>query len=467
MGRGYLRQFESELAVLYRLADVVVIFAMLWISMSIRGVPWSEEYVLAGVLACVAFYLCAHANGVYRSWRTAPLKESLWPVLLSWVLTVFALLFTAYVAKRTGEFSRIAVSTWMILVPITLLGWRYGFWKILRYMRANGYNQRSVAIAGVTERAAALSRYIEETPEAGMNLVGFFDDRERRTDRNLECGRFATQGSLDELVERTCRQEIDVVYVALPLEESRSIQYLLDRLSDSTASVYLIPDLLTAGILGSRWLTIGSTPAVSIYETPFFGIDGLAKRLEDIVLGALILSIIALPMLLIAVGVKLSSPGPVLFKQQRYGLDGRRIRVWKFRTMRCCEDGDSVRQATLNDTRVTRFGAFLRRTSLDELPQFINVLAGDMSVVGPRPHAVAHNEQYRRKIQGYMLRHKVKPGITGWAQVNGWRGETDSLHKMEKRIEHDLWYIRNWSLLLDLRLVVWTVLSGFGGRNAY
>jgi putative colanic acid biosynthesis UDP-glucose lipid carrier transferase len=172
-------------------------------------------------------------------------------------------------------------------------------------------------------------------------------------------------------------------------------------------------------------------------------------------------------MLLIAVGVKLSSPGPVLFKQQRYGLDGRRIRVWKFRTMRCCEDGDSVRQATLNDTRVTRFGAFLRRTSLDELPQFINVLAGDMSVVGPRPHAVAHNEQYRRKIQGYMLRHKVKPGITGWAQVNGWRGETDSLHKMEKRIEHDLWYIRNWSLLLDLRLVVWTVLSGFGGRNAY
>ena len=165
--------------------------------------------------------------------------------------------------------------------------------------------------------------------------------------------------------------------------------------------------------------------------------------------------------------VKLSSPGPALFKQRRYGMDGNEINVWKFRTMRVCEDGDKVPQAKKNDPRITKLGAFLRRTSLDELPQFVNVLMGDMSIVGPRPHAVAHNELYRKQIKGYMLRHKVRPGITGWAQINGWRGETDSLLKMEKRVEHDLWYMRNWSLWLDLKIMLMTGVRGFAGANAY
>lgn len=467
MGRGYLRQFESELAILYRLADVLVVFGMLWTGMTLRGVPWSEEYVLAGVLAAVVFYLCAQINCVYRSWRTSAVKETLWPILISWFFTVFAVLFLAYLTKRTDEFSRIAVTVWILLVPVILLSWRYGLWKILRHLRANGYNQRAVAVAGTTQRASELSRYIEESPETGMKIVGFFDDGNEQTADNLKDGKCALRGDLHELVDRARRREIDMVFVALPMEKCHMAQELLNSLTDTTASVYLIPDLFTANLLGSRWMTIGSIPAVSIYESPFFGIDGLAKRLEDIVLTLMILPIIAVPMMLIALGVKLSSPGPILFKQQRYGLDGRRIRVWKFRTMNCCEDGNRVVQAKHNDTRVTRYGAFLRRTSLDELPQFFNVLAGDMSVVGPRPHAVAHNELYRCKIQGYMLRHKVRPGITGWAQVNGWRGETDSLRKMEKRIECDLWYIRNWSLLLDLRLVIKTIFVGFGGRNAY
>jgi putative colanic acid biosynthesis UDP-glucose lipid carrier transferase len=206
---------------------------------------------------------------------------------------------------------------------------------------------------------------------------------------------------------------------------------------------------------------------VSIVENPFYGVDGLAKRIEDLVLGSIIMAVISVPMLLIALGVKLSSPGPVFFRQRRYGLNGEELRVLKYRTMSVMEDGESIVQATKGDSRVTPFGALLRRTSLDELPQFIQVLTGEMSIVGPRPHAVAHNEHYRSLIQGYMLRHKVKPGITGWAQVNGWRGETDTLEKMEKRIEYDLAYIRDWALGFDLKIIYLTVLGVVRGKNAY
>lgn len=466
MGRGYLRQFESELAVLYRLADILVVGLMLAVAMEIRDVAWSDMYLLAVVLGAATFYLFAQANNVYRSWRTTSFMESVWPVLLSWLATVFVLLFLAYAAKRTGDYSRIAMSVWMLLAPVGLISWRYGVWKLLRQLRARGYNLRTVAIAGSTGQAEELKRYIDESPELGMSFVGFFYDApgSESSPEGVEPPR---AGGMDELVDQSRRGEVDIVYIALPIQQAGRLHSLLQRLSDTTTSVYYIPDLLGIGLLGSRWVSIGSIPAVSIYESPFRGIDGVAKRLEDIVIAALILPVIALPMLLIALGVKLSSRGPVIFKQQRYGLDGRRIRVWKFRTMQCCEDGPGIAQATQDDPRVTRFGAFLRRTSLDELPQFLNVLMGEMSVVGPRPHAIAHNEEYRRKIQGYMLRHKVRPGITGWAQVNGWRGETDTLMKMEKRIEHDLWYIQNWSLFLDIRLIIKTILIGFGGRNAY
>jgi putative colanic acid biosynthesis UDP-glucose lipid carrier transferase len=196
-------------------------------------------------------------------------------------------------------------------------------------------------------------------------------------------------------------------------------------------------------------------------------VDGWLKRLEDIVVGSLILLVIAIPMLVIAICVKLTSRGPALFRQRRYGLNGEVIDVLKFRSMTVTEDGDEIKQATKDDPRVTKLGAFLRRTNLDELPQFFNVMGGSMSIVGPRPHAVAHNELYRRKVRGYMLRHKVKPGITGWAQINGWRGETDTLEKMEKRVEHDLDYIRNWSLLWDLQIILMTVFASGARRNAY
>jgi putative colanic acid biosynthesis UDP-glucose lipid carrier transferase len=255
--------------------------------------------------------------------------------------------------------------------------------------------------------------------------------------------------------------KVDLIYVALPMASHPRILKLVDELCDTTASVYFAPDIFLFDLIQARMDTIGGIPVLAVCETPFYGVNGIVKRVSDIVLATLILILIAPVMAAIAAGVKVSSPGPVLFRQRRYGLDGQEIIVYKFRSMTVTEDGPVVRQATRNDARVTPFGAFLRRTSLDELPQFINVLQGRMSIVGPRPHAVAHNEMYRKLIKSYMLRHKVKPGITGWAQVNGLRGETDTVEKMKARIEYDLDYLRNWSLRLDLAIIWKTIFVVF------
>ncbi|KOR27973.1 capsular biosynthesis protein, partial [Achromatium sp. WMS2] len=274
-------------------------------------------------------------------------------------------------------------------------------------------------------------------------------------------------GDFQDLLARAIDGSVDLIYIALPLGNQKRISSMLTALGNTTASVYIVPDFFVFNLLHSRWVNLGPIPTISVFETPFYGVEGWLKRVEDLVFSTIILILISIPMLIIAIGVKLSSRGPVFFKQSRYGLNGRPIRVWKFRTMTVCEDGANVPQAQKHDPRVTKFGSFLRRTSLDELPQFINVLMGDMSIVGPRPHAVAHNEMYRKLIDGYMLRHKVKPGITGWAQINGWRGETDTLDKMKGRVACDLWYIRSWSLWLDIKIIFRTAFTGFSSPNAY
>ncbi|MFB0760065.1 undecaprenyl-phosphate glucose phosphotransferase, partial [Escherichia coli] len=249
--------------------------------------------------------------------------------------------------------------------------------------------------------------------------------------------------------------------------DEAKIKKVVSELSDTTCSVLLIPDIFTFNILQSRTEEINGVPVVPLYESPLSGINMVFKRLEDIIVSLSILIVISPVLLIIACAVKFTSPGPVIFRQIRYGMDGKSIKVWKFRSMTVMENDNNVTQATKHDLRVTKVGKFLRRTSLDELPQFFNVLFGQMSVVGPRPHAVSHNEQYRTLIKGYMLRHKVKPGITGLAQVNGWRGETDTLDKMQKRVEYDLLYIRNWSIWLDLKIIFLTIFKGFVNKSAY
>jgi len=299
----------------------------------------------------------------------------------------------------------------------------------------------------------------------GTRFAGYFDDRSARRLRDLPAAQ--NLGELSALAEFARGQRVDVIYIALPMASQPRILRLLEELRDTTASIYFVPDIFVSDLIQARVDSIGGLPVVAVCESPFHGFNGFVKRVSDALLAALILVLISPLLLAIAAGVKLSSPGPVLFRQRRYGLDGRKIVVYKFRSMTVAEDGDLVRQATRNDSRVTKFGAFLRRTSLDELPQFINVLQGRMSVVGPRPHAVAHNETYRKLIRGYMIRHKVRPGITGLAQVRGFRGETDTVDKMKARIEHDLQYLRNWSLLLDLQIILRTVVVVLQKQNAY
>ena len=311
-----------------------------------------------------------------------------------------------------------------------------------------------------------LTARLGNDPYSHVRVIGFFDDR--ADERVNQLGKYPVLGKITELPGFVRDNQIDLIYISLPMASQPRILSLLDKLRDTTASIYFVPDIFVTDLIQGRIDSVGGLPVVAVCETPFSGLNGVIKRISDIVLSLHILLLLAVPLLLIALGVKLSSPGPAIFKQRRYGLDGQQIIVYKLRTMFVHEEGPVVEQAKKDDSRVTPFGQFLRRTSIDELPQFFNVLQGRMSIVGPRPHAVAHNEMYRKLIKGYMQRHKVKPGITGWAQVNGYRGETDQLEKMKARIDHDLDYLRNWSLRLDLYIIaktVWVVLME--KTNAY
>ena len=319
----------------------------------------------------------------------------------------------------------------------------------------------------MNELGIQLARNIDSAPEMGLRLVGFFDDRPAHRTHELPGDVGPRVGKLNDLVDRARRGTIDIVYITFPMRAEQRIRNVLAKLGDTTASVYIVPDFFVFELLHARWTNVNGLPAVSVFENPLYGADGLLKRAADLVLGAVLLALAAVPMAVIAAAVKLTSPGPVFFRQKRYGLDGKEILVWKFRTMTCCDNGSEVRQATKDDQRITPVGGVLRRTSLDELPQLWNVVEGTMSLVGPRPHAQAHNEQYRSLIDGYMLRHKVKPGITGLAQVSGYRGETETLEKMTRRIECDHEYIREWSFWMDLKILFKTLPVVLAQRNAY
>jgi Undecaprenyl-phosphate glucose phosphotransferase len=318
---------------------------------------------------------------------------------------------------------------------------------------------------GANNISARLLTRIKSDPYLFMNIEGYFDDRiPERQQKDMNA---PLLGKISDMVGYVRERHTNIVFICLSMSAQPRIVKLLDEIRDSTASVYFVPDVYIFDLIQSRFDDIHGIPVVAVLETPFLGIEIAIKRASDIVFASLILLVLMVPMLIIAAAVKLTSPGPIIFQQRRYGLNGEEIMVYKFRSMSVCEDGANVSQAQKNDKRVTPLGKVLRRTSLDELPQFINVLQGRMSIVGPRPHAVAHNELYRKLIKGYMLRHKVKPGITGWAQVNGSRGETEQIEKMEKRINLDIEYMRNWSLLLDVWIIVKTIRIVIKGESAY
>jgi putative colanic acid biosynthesis UDP-glucose lipid carrier transferase len=448
LGRGkLLHALEATL-------EPLALVAALW------GVALSLEGRLAAshmILAVVVFSLTFPSEARLSRSRGRMMVD----IVTGWIALVALLVLFGHFSGYLDYFQRETLVTWFWVAPCCQIGAQFALRAALPALRALQGRPKSAVLAGMNPAGVEFARRLGRDVYSDIRVLGFVDDRSfSRMDASAD---YPLLARIDELPELVKRHRIDVVYLALPMVSGSRIQTLLDALRDTTASVYFVPDMFVTDLIQGRVDSVSGMPVLGVFDSPFTGVNGFVKRAADIVLSLLMLALAAPLLLALAALVKLTSPGPALFRQRRYGLDGEQIVVYKLRTMTVTEDGASIRQCAKDDPRVTPLGRFLRRTSLDELPQLVNVLQGRMSLVGPRPHAVAHNELYRKLIMGYMQRHKVRPGLTGWAQVNGFRGETQSVEKMKARIDHDLDYLRNWSLRLDLYIIAktgWIVLKG-------
>jgi putative colanic acid biosynthesis UDP-glucose lipid carrier transferase len=435
----------------------ITLLTLLAVALAVQGGVRNRDIILA----VIAFSL-SYPGSISFDHRPRRLLRQIFG---NWGVLCGLMLLFGLATDMLRAFDPNILAAWVIGTPVLQAIAHQLIPSLLTRMRAISPHDRAVII-GANELGRTLARALLADPLEDTRVTMFLDDRApHRLGETLE---LPVRRGLESVADFVREHHIDRIYIALPMASQPRILNLLDQLRDTTASIYFLPDIFLYDLIQARVDTVGGLPVVAVCETPFHGTTGVIKRLSDLCIALPAIVITGPVMLAIALAIKLTMPGPVLFRQRRYGLDGEQIVVWKFRTMRVSEDGDVVRQATRHDDRITPLGAFLRRSSLDELPQFFNVLQGRMSVVGPRPHAVAHNEMYRKLIKGYMIRHKVKPGITGWAQVNGARGETDTIEKMQRRIAYDIEYLRSWSLRLDATIVWRTItLALKGDRNAY
>jgi putative colanic acid biosysnthesis UDP-glucose lipid carrier transferase len=423
--------------------------------------PSSAAVVIVAVLCLVLVQPPREVSTQLASARASAVID----VIFRWMLLLGVLLAIGYVTKSLTAYPRSIFLSWAVVTPVALIVVTLTMQEIMRRFLMRAFDNRSAIIAGYNTSSFELARRLKNNPGMRLEVSGFFDDRS--PDRlGMEPGTKLV-GNLSDMSEYVKQHRTDVIFIALPIRHVKRVMNLLDELRDTTASIYYVPDIFVFDLIQARSGEIHGIPVVAMCETPFYGYRGVTKRLTDLAFSMVILLLLLPLLVLIAVMVKTTSPGPIIFKQRRYGLDGREIAVYKFRTMRVTEDGSQIRQASRSDSRITPVGGVLRRSSMDELPQLINVLQGRMSLVGPRPHAVAHNEEYRKLIKGYMVRHKVLPGITGLAQVNGCRGETSQLEEMEARVNFDLDYLRHWTPLLDIKILLLTVVKVFRDDKAY
>ena len=462
---GLVVRNKSGFSTIYRLIDLSLVTLLYYSCAAYFESTIDQTSLILLFVNVICFQISAEGVELYRSWRGHRTPEMLRAAAITWALSILGTLTIGYFFVQNINTPPFIVLAWFATSFVGLIAWRFVMRKFLFHIRKSGMNSRRSIVIGATHLGANVALQIQQNEHLGIRFNGLFDDRDAsRLPHEMQN---SVLGNIEQAIEMAKRNEVDYIYIALPMSAENRIRSILEQCSDTTANVYVVPNFFMYNLLNARWQTVGNVQALSVYDTPFQGANDILKRFEDIVLSLLILMMISMPMLCIAAAVKLTSKGPVIFKQKRYGLDGKQITVYKFRSMTTQDNGAVVKQATKNDARLTKIGGFLRRTSLDELPQFINVLQGRMSIVGPRPHAVAHNEQYRKIITGYMLRHKVKPGITGWAQVNGLRGETETVNKMVQRVEYDLDYIHRWSVWFDIKIVFMTVFNGFINKNAY
>ncbi|WP_116473687.1 undecaprenyl-phosphate glucose phosphotransferase [Zobellella maritima] len=455
---GFTERYPPQVVVPFLDAASLLVGASLAYYWRFDHFQLPDSYWLATVIMILLVTFINSTIGAYERWRITRLSNLLARQLLVWLVVAGLVASVVYLTHSADRYSRLWVGA-ALLVSFMLAGVaRVAIQLLLRQARRMGKSLRSVFLVGPGKNILRVGRGMRSTPEAGYCIAGV----QRLDSMSMD------DAVLMSLARRVADSGAQEVWICVPLEMGPAVRSVFHALRHHTVEVRFIPEFGDMQLLNHRVSEVAGHYAFDLSVTPMNGVAQMLKRLEDLLLG-IVISVLIVPVcLVIATAIKLSSPGPVLFKQHRTGVNGRTVKVYKFRSMTVHqEQTGQVTQATRGDSRLTPIGAFLRRTSLDELPQFYNVLQGRMSIVGPRPHALAHNEYYMDLVESYMKRHKVKPGITGWAQVNGLRGETDTLEKMEARVEHDLWYINNWSLWLDLRIIFWTLFKGFVNKNAY
>ena len=455
---GITERYPAQFIVPLLDALALLLGAVLAYGLRFGSFELRDRYWLAMVIILLLLTFINSSTGAYERWRITRISTLLTRQFLVWLSVAILVTSVVYLTDSAGRYSRMWVGMVLLISFVLSAGVRVGIQLLLRHARLQGRSLRSIFLVGPGHNITHVGHGMRDAPEEGYRIAGV--QRLSSTKLNV--------AELDNLSRRVAESGAQEVWICVPLEMGASVRSIFYALRHHTAEVRFIPEFRDMQLLNHRMSEVAGQFAFDLSVTPMNGFALLIKRLEDIVLGSL-LSLIILPVCgVIAVCIKLTSPGPILFKQYRTGDNGKHFKVYKFRSMRLHQEGEGqVTQACKGDSRLTKVGAFLRRTSLDELPQFFNVLQGRMSIVGPRPHALAHNEHYKEEVESYMKRHKVKPGITGWAQVNGFRGETDTLDKMARRVECDLWYIDNWSLWLDLRIIFWTIFKGFINKNAY
>lgn len=466
--RSLLKKNADTISMIQRLVDPLLVLITGTVVYAIRFGSFEipEEYIVILIGICLICLAIFPFFDLYRPRRDESLWSEIQTLTKAWFIVYAVLVGIMFATKTSTEYSRVWITGLMIGGLSSMTLFRLILRSSLRFLRRRGINTRNIVIAGAGELGREVAQRITASHWTGLKIIGFYDNAPQFQGQVIEG--VPVRGGLPLLPQEATKLGVNQVWIALPLNQDAQVKSMVAQLNRLPVQITFVPDIYGVHLLNHSIGEIAGLPVIHIMETPLSGINGFIKELEDKILAISILLAASPLILLIILGVKLSSPGPVFYKQLRGGMHGERIWVWKFRTMKHhSEPPEKIFQAVPGDARITPFGAFLRRTSLDELPQFLNVLKGDMSIVGPRPHAVEHDHFYQQQIDTYILRHQVKPGLTGWAQVNGWRGETGEIRKMENRIRHDIYYINNWSLWFDLRIIVKTVFIILTGKNAH
>jgi len=460
-------RFNDKASPFFRVFDISILIIALFVAVLIHDIGFTKDYLLLLLASLVIFTFASEVIGLYYKAVIGKFFRRIVELFLVVNFVFLLIILTLFLMKETEHYSRFVIIVWYFLSLIMLTGWRllYRSINLKRYKMGEGLKR--VAIVGLTDSGVKVFDEIEQYKELGLKVVGFFDDRPESRIKKEGFSKVyldKLQGNLNDLLVKAQNNELDNIYICLPLWAEKRIAEIIRIFGDSTINVYMVPDLLLDTLMHGEVNHLGVVTTISVFDTHLNRRSNqFVKRTEDIILSILILMLISPIMLIVALGVKLSSSGPVFYKQTRVGWGGKNFSMLKFRSMPVDVEKNGVQWGSAKDKTNTKFGQFIRSMSLDELPQFLNVLKGDMSIVGPRPERDVFVAKFRQEIPFYMQKHMVKAGITGWAQINGLRGDTS----LEKRIEYDIQYINSWSLWFDIKIIFWTLFKGFVNKNAY